>query len=76
MSIKSSNTKGNPYHDEATGEFTSADSSNSKTESNINGPTPTIAPNNLSPNNSPNNPPTLKFKFKLKANVDEIRENL
>ena len=76
MSIKSSNTKGNPYHDEATGEFTSADSSNSKTESNINGPTPTITPNNLSPNNSPNNPPTLKFKFKLKANVDEIRENL
>lgn len=77
MSIKSSNTKGNPYHDEATGEFTSADSSNSKTESNINGFTPpTITPNNLSPNNSPNNPPTLKSKFKLKGNVDEIRQNL
>lgn len=77
MSIKSSNTKGNPYHDEATGEFTSADSSNSKTESNINGFTPpTITPNNLSPNNSPNNQPTLKSKFKLKGNVDEIRKNL
>lgn len=32
MATKSSNTQGNPYHDEATGEFTSAGSGSAKTE--------------------------------------------
>lgn len=71
MAIKSTNTQGNPYHDEATGEFTSANGSSSK-----GGESQQDIKTDLSqPNTNPS--PTVKsFKFKFKGNVAEIRKDL
>lgn len=71
MATKSTNTQGNPYHDEATGEFTSADGSSSK-----GGESQQDIKTDLSqPNTNP--APTVKsFKFKFKGNVAEIRKDL
>lgn len=71
MATKSTNIKGNPYHDEATGEFTSADGSSSKDgESQQN-----IKADLSQPNTAPT--PTVKsFKFKFKGNLEDIRNDL
>lgn len=68
MATKSTNTQGNPYHDESTGEFTSADGVGTK-ESDID------AKNNLSQQNTPS-PSVKSFKFKFKGNIDEIKNDL
>lgn len=71
MATKSTNTQGNPYHDEATGEFTSADGSGSK-----GGESQQDMKTDLSqPNTNPS--PTVKsFKFKFKGNVEDVRNDL
>ena len=61
MATKSTNTQGNPYHDEATGEFTSADGASSKEAA-------------IQPNGQTAQKP--KLRFKLNANVQDIRDNL
>lgn len=68
MATKSTNTQGNPYHDESTGEFTSPDGVGTK-ESDID------AKNNLSQQNTPS-PSVKSFKFKFKGNVEEIKNDL
>ena len=55
MAIKSNNTQGNPYHDEQTGEFTSAGNSSGKSEEVKSVPTPIEA--------QPQ--PVKTFKFKI-----------
>ena len=71
MATKSTNTQGNPYHDEATGEFTSADGSGSK-----GGQSQQDMKTDLSqPNTNPS--PTVKsFKFRFKGKVEDVRNDL
>ena len=76
MATKSSNTQGNPYHDESTGEFTSANGGGKKEK--------VLKLNDLGQSNlqqmkddiqTPTNPSNV-FKLKLKANLEDIRHNL
>lgn len=79
MATKSDNKKGNPYHDEATGEFTSADDSGSGSGSkNEPNSTPPELEQTTStpPNSSPIPTPTKTLKLKFKGNVESARENL
>lgn len=71
MATKSSNTQGNPYHDEATGEFTSANGSSAKSSENAQ--QPNVAQQNATPTPSLS---TKTLKFKLKGNVDDFRKDL
>ena len=64
MAIKSNNTQGNPYHDEQTGEFTSANSSSEKSQQ-VN---PVTTSNEAQP--------VKTFKFKIKGNVEDLRDRL
>lgn len=65
MATKSNNTQGNPYHDEATGEFTSADGQSSGK----------VASEQT--NATVEQKPAVKsFKFKLKTSVDSLRAGL
>lgn len=78
MATKSGNTKGNPYHDEASGEFTSADDSGlkAKQENSKIGESQQEMKADLS---QPNTDPSQKvklFKLKLKGNVEDIRKKL
>ena len=62
MATKSTNTQGNPYHDDETGEFTSPDSASSKTEKVEKATEPQIS--------------KTFSRFKLKGNVEDVRHNL
>lgn len=76
MATKSSNTQGNPFHDEKTGEFTSADSVSGKQEQEK---APQDVQQNVQQNvqnTSTPNAGSKISKFKLKTNVEEIRQNL
>ena len=71
MATKSTNTQGNPYHDEATGEFTSANGGGAKE-----GEAKKEAQPDLT--NQPNlsNSTIKQFRFKLKGNVEDIKHKL
>ena len=72
MAIKSNNTQGNQYHDEKTGEFTSPDGGSAKSEQ-------TQQPQETKKTDEPvlSEPAKTKInKFRLKANVEDIRHNL
>ena len=71
MATKSNNTQGNPYHDEATGEFTSANGGGGKT-----GELETEAKTNLPQPETANSPKLKTLKFKLRGNIEDIRHNL
>ena len=71
MATKSTNTQGNPYHDEATGEFTSADGSGSK-----GGQSKQDMKTDLSQPNTNPSPVVKSFKFKFKGKVEDIRNDL
>ena len=81
MAIKSSNTQGNPYHDESTGEFTSADGAGSKKEkvlklNNLGQMNQQQMKDDIKQPNNPSNVNSKSFKFKLKENVDDARNSL
>ena len=66
MATKSSNTKGNPYHDENTGEFTSSESSSGKKEE-LNSPA----------FQQPTGEETKKsFKLKTDVSLDDAKKSL
>lgn len=71
MATKSTNIKGNPYHDEATGEFTSADGSSSK-----GGESQQDIKADLSQPNTAPTPTVKSFKFRFKGNIEDLRNDL
>lgn len=78
MPIKSDNTQGNPYHDESTGEFTSANGGSAKQEQ-VSGEMsgqPKVDPATNVSNVENVASPVRKFKFKIKGNIEDLRQSL
>lgn len=72
MATKSSNTHGNPYHDESTGEFTSAGNSSAPSSE------AEAKPSGLDGGQKPDikTPEAKKPKFKFKANIQDVSNSL
>lgn len=81
MAIKSTNIQGNPYHDEQTGEFTSPNNGNNKTEKTLSS-VPKNSQQSFESTKISEQKPNISSekkpfnKFKLKGNIEDIRNNL